>query len=84
MKNKNIMVIEIGKWTKFFIEMIIPITIIFFFWKGCIAKEVIDPKSKLGQTFILDNDTLTIINYSRFEGTYTLSNGVIISKELVK
>lgn len=35
-------------------------------------------KERMGQKIILENDTLTIINYSLFEGDFTLSNGVKI------
>jgi len=38
----------------------------------------------LGSEFILDKDTLTIIDYSSFTGTLTLSNGIEINPELIE
>lgn len=40
-------------------------------------------QEKLGQKFVLDNDTLTIVDYSLLMGTFTLSDGKQISSELV-
>ena len=39
--------------------------------------------SYLGKDYILNGDTLQIIDYSGFVGTYKLSNGVEISSKLV-
>jgi hypothetical protein len=39
--------------------------------------------SNIGNKYVLFGDTLVIVDYSILESTYTLSNGVKISKELV-
>ena len=41
-------------------------------------------KEHIGNKFVLSGDTLTIIDYSMFNETFTLSNGQKISCELVK
>jgi len=40
-------------------------------------------ESYLGKTFIIKNDTLTIIDYSIFGSTFTLSNGNKVNYNLV-
>ncbi len=40
-------------------------------------------EAKVGQKFILEKDTLTIINYSSIMETFTLSNGKEISASIV-
>ena len=42
-----------------------------------------EAKEKIGQQVILNKDTLIIINYSLWDDTYTLENGIIISKEFL-
>lgn len=53
-----------------------------------IDREINNVKSKieinLGKKVVMENDTLLIINYSLYESTYTLSNGKIVSIELVE
>lgn len=39
--------------------------------------------SNLGKKILIDNDSLTIINYSKRGCTYTLSNGALINANLV-
>lgn len=39
--------------------------------------------AQIGKKFILENDTLIIINYSLIEDNFTLSNGKIINSLLV-
>jgi len=43
-----------------------------------------DYEQNIGKEFILKGDTLTIVDYSSLNETYTLSNGVVISKSIVK
>ena len=40
-------------------------------------------KAKIGQQIILNKDTLIIIDYSLWNNTYTLENGIVISKEFL-
>lgn len=40
-------------------------------------------ESKLGHTFILRGDSLTIIDYSSFKHTFTLSNGTEVGERIV-
>jgi len=39
--------------------------------------------SNLGKEYVLNNDTLKIIDYSMWNKTYTLSNGVKINSKLI-
>jgi len=41
-------------------------------------------KSYLGKSFVINNDTSTIIDYSFIEGNFTLSNGTKINFDLVE
>ena len=41
-------------------------------------------KVNLGKKILIDKDSLTIIDYSTFNESYTLSNGKSINKSLVK
>ncbi len=41
-------------------------------------------KSKLGKEFILDKDTLKIVDYNSFEEVFILSDGRKVNKEIVK
>jgi len=41
-------------------------------------------KDKIGEVYVLEDDTLTIVDYSSFNETYTLSNGIVINKSLVE
>ena len=38
----------------------------------------------IGETYVLEGDTLKVIDYSVINGTYTLSNGVEINKVLIE
>ena len=40
-------------------------------------------ESPIGTKILLDKDTLTIVDYNRWEDTYTLSNGIRISPLLL-
>jgi hypothetical protein len=52
-----------------------------------VTSEIIKKKEKyerhVGEKHIIDKDTLTIIDYSIFEETFTLSNGQKVSYKLV-
>lgn len=41
-------------------------------------------KSNIGKEIILEKDTLTIVDYSLWDETYTLSNGVKVSTDFIK
>lgn len=40
-------------------------------------------KNKIGNKIILEKDTLTIIDYSLFNQTFTLSNGKTVNKSFI-
>lgn len=40
-------------------------------------------ESKLGEKFIFENDTVTVIDYSLLTSTYSLSNGAEVSFKLI-
>jgi hypothetical protein len=48
-----------------------------------IDKEKNKYRVKIGQKFILEKDTLTIIDYSSIMGTFTLSNGKEVNASIV-
>lgn len=48
-----------------------------------IDKEKNKYKVKVGQKFVLEKDTLTIVNYSYIMETFTLSNGKEVDASLV-
>lgn len=41
-------------------------------------------KSNIGKEIILEKDTLTIVDYSLWDETYTLSNGVKVNTDFIK
>lgn len=41
--------------------------------------EVEKMKSNVGVEVVIDNSTYTIVDYNSWNGTYTLSNGLVIS-----
>lgn len=41
-------------------------------------------KKLVGESCVINNDTLLIIDYSFFENDYTLSNGLKVNSELIK
>ena len=53
---------------------------------GCVCKwagvfdELEKMQSNVGVEVIIDNSTYTIVDYNSWNGTYTLSNGLVISK----
>ena len=51
--------------------------------KSEIDKEKNKYKVKIGQKFILEKDTLTIIDYSSIMETFTLSNGKEVNTSIV-
>ena len=48
-----------------------------------IEKEKNKYKVKIGQKFILEKDTLTIVDYSSIMETFTLSNGKEVNASLI-
>jgi len=46
--------------------------------------QIIEMKSHIGDTTIIKEDTLIIIDYSIIDDTYTLSNGIKINKSFIK
>lgn len=48
-----------------------------------ILKEQNKYKAEIGKKFILDKDTLTIVDYSSFMKTFKLSNGKEVSATLI-
>lgn len=46
-----------------------------------LQKELDKPKQAVGMKVIFETDTLTIVDYSTLNSTFTLSNGKIISFE---
>jgi hypothetical protein len=68
--------------------LFILLAISFFFLQNGIVKEYEIKtkfyKSKLGEEFILDKDTLKIVDYNSFEEVFILSDGRKINKEIVK
>lgn len=51
-----------------------------FYWSW---KNEIVMKEQVGNEVVIKKDTLLIINYSYFDNTYTLENGMIVSVELI-
>lgn len=49
-----------------------------------ISKHDNEMKSHVGDTVIIQKDTLIIVNYSIWSEDYTLNNGVKIDKEYIK
>lgn len=41
-------------------------------------------KAHIGEVYVLDGDSLKIIDYSMINETYTLSNGVEVNKALIE
>jgi hypothetical protein len=59
-----------------------------FIFIGIIMKanneEVTVYEQMIGDTVIMNKDTLIVVDYSRLDATVTLSNGVKVSKSLVQ
>ena len=59
-----------------------------FIFIGIIMKanneEVTVYEQMIGDTVIINKDTLIVVDYSRLDATVTLSNGVKVSKSLVQ
>jgi len=66
-----------------FICVIVLITIAFDDVEEAIQQERERYEQYIGTTYVLDNDTLTIVDYATFTESYTLSNGTIVSKHLI-
>lgn len=48
-----------------------------------LIKEQQQYREHIGETHILEKDTLTIVDYSLFKESFTLSNGVEVNKNLI-
>jgi hypothetical protein len=48
-------------------------------WAG-VFDELEKMQSNVGVEVIIDNSTYTIVDYNSWNGTYTLSNGLVISE----
>lgn len=48
-------------------------------WAG-VFDELEEMQSNVGVEVIIDNSTYTIVDYNSWNGTYTLSNGLVISE----
>lgn len=46
-------------------------------------KQTIKYRNKVGTEFVLNNDTLKVIDYSYYMDNFTLSNGVIVNSTLI-
>lgn len=70
------------------IVLMIALMVCFFFLAKSFTQRVEKDhekyKAKIGQKIILENDTLTIIDYSSIKETFTLSNGVEVSFTFVQ
>jgi len=64
--------------------LVISLTFLQIFSKKEIDSNIKIYKSKLGKEFILDKDTLKIVDYNSFEEVFILSDGRKINKEIVK
>jgi len=68
--------------------LFVVLTIGYFFSQRAINREIDEKtkvyKSKLGEQFILEKDTLTIIDYNSFRGVFILSDGREINFDMVK
>ena len=51
---------------------------------GDMDKRDKEMKSHVGKTFIIDKDTLTIIDYSFMDNNYTLGNGLKVSEAFLQ
>jgi len=74
-------------------DCIIPLLVVliivayFFVQQACIKdidSRVQQYRDKLGEQFILEKDTLTIIDYNSFRGVFILSDGREINFDMVK
>ena len=72
----------------FFSIIIIIILAVILTWGWAIKgsyNDLHDPyKANIGRSVVINTDTLTVVNYSTISGSYTLSNGVTIDKEVIK
>ncbi len=71
-----------------FLLVLILIILVAFGIQNRVNNVIFSEKSNLenniGKKVIIDNDTLTIVNYSLIKGEYTLSNGTKIDKSYHK
>jgi protein associated with RNAse G/E len=61
--------------------------LLYFLWSNVvsiISKNSDKMKANIGTEYILDSDTLKVIDYSILNDTYTLSNGAKINRLLIE
>jgi hypothetical protein len=71
------------------IMIVILYSLLISFVENNINNEIKKYKSKLGEKYIIGNDTLIILDYSMFDENFTLSNGnkvssIVVFKDAIK
>lgn len=73
---------------KYLLELFLCVLLCLWICKQCCGYDVIQERNnyreKIGEKFIIDTDTLTIVDFSMLNGSYTLSNGVKVDKYMIK
>lgn len=59
------------------------ITFVFHDFKISMKKKELEIKKELGKKVLFEKDTVTVIDYNILQETYTLSNGIQVSFDLV-
>lgn len=73
---KKILFFGITLWVLIFISVFILLNLL--------DKEIKKEKAKIGTYVVIERDSLLIVNYLPFRDSYTLSNGAIVSIDLVE
>ena len=77
----------INKMILAFIAIVVTMVILIGYIAGNVSLAIDEEKAKyeiyIGESYILEKDTLTIIDYSSLNETFILSNGVEINYKLV-
>lgn len=77
----------INKMILAFIAIVVTMVILIGYIAGNVSLAIDEEKAKyeiyIGESYILEKDTLTIIDYSSLNETFILSNGVEINYNLV-
>lgn len=66
--------------------LILVVLLLFFLnmWANDVGKEKEKFEKHIGEQYILNKDTLIIVDYSMFKETFTLSNGKEINYKLIE